>query len=226
MTPSLFSDHSTQAGIIAHQIKQIIQEGEVRPGDGLNEQKLADRFGVSRTPVREALRLLTAAGIVEQEPRKRARVARMSVGQVLETLEALAEIEACCTRLAVNRMTPVERASLAQIHNEFCRARKRKKANVVTLSKINIKFHEQLIVGSHNRVLIEMAQALSLKVLYYRAQQAHQVGRLEESEAEHAAILKAIDDNDPDAAYNLMRAHFDIVAGNISSLISMVEALD
>ncbi len=213
------NSRSTQAVKIADEVKQVILSGEFRPGDGLNEQALADRYGVSRTPIREALRMLAAEGVVEQEPRKRARVASMPLGRVLENLEALAEIEATCARLSVRRMTPIERAGLAEIHHEFCRALDENPDDTLTISNMNLQFHEHLVKGCHNGALIEVAGQLAARVLFYRAQQAAQAGRLQNSAKEHEAILRAVQTDDEELAYRLMRGHFEIVGGNISSLV-------
>ena len=214
------SENSTQAAKIAEQIQQIIMSGEFQPGDGLNEQALADRYGVSRTPIREALRMLAAAGVIEQQPRKRARVAQMPLGRILEHLEALAEIEATCTRLSVRRMTPVERADLAEIHERFCTALSSRPDDILTISNINLQFHEHLVRGCHNNALIDVAKQLSAKVLFHRAQQAVQAGRLKKSAKEHEEILKAVQHDDEERAYRLMRSHFEIVSGNISSIVT------
>ena len=217
---------STQAAKIAEEIQQIILSGEFRPGDGLNEQALADRYGVSRTPIREALRMLAAAGVVEQEPRKRARVAHMPLGRVLEYMEALAEIEASCARLSVRRMTPMERAELTEIHESFCDRLATAPDDLVSIGRINIQFHDRLVQGCHNSALIDMAAKTSSRVMYYRAQQGAQPGRLKKSAQEHAAILRAVQEGDADGAYNLMRGHFEVVSGNISDLVSTMKMID
>ena len=223
MMIQIATENGTQAAKIADEIQQIILSGEFQPGDGLNEQALADRYGVSRTPIREALRMLAAAGVVEQKPRKRARVAELPLGRVLEYMEALAEIEASCTRLAVRRMTPMERADLAEIHDRFCAMMKKDPDNVLGISTLNIQFHDQLVRGCHNSALVDLANKTAARVLFYRAQQAVQAGRLKKSAHEHEAILKAVQSDDEEGAYKLMRGHFEIVSGNISDLVSMAK---
>ncbi|MEM6536798.1 MAG: GntR family transcriptional regulator [Pseudomonadota bacterium] len=211
-------NEDTQATIIAHEVKQIILAGEFQPGDGLNEQALADRYGVSRTPIREALRMLAAEGVVEQRPRKRARVAQLPLGRILENLEALAEVEATCTRLSVRRMSPIERAGLAEIHQEFCQALRTDPDDTLKITNLNLQFHDHLVQGCHNAALIEVAKHLAMRVLFYRAQQAFLDGRMDQSAEEHQRILDAVQRDDEELAYTLMRSHFEIVGGNISSL--------
>lgn len=95
-----------------------ITSGMLAPGTQLDEQQLGDRFGASRTPVREALRQLAAEGLVEMRPRRGAVVAAMTAERVFEMFELSAEIEALCVRLAAWRMTPLERSALRKIHEE------------------------------------------------------------------------------------------------------------
>ncbi|MEM8548718.1 MAG: GntR family transcriptional regulator [Pseudomonadota bacterium] len=217
-------DDTTQAAKIASRIQEIILAGEYQPGDGLNEQALADRYGVSRTPVREALRILTAEGLVEQRPRKRARVAQLPLGKILEYMEALAEIEASCTRLAVRRMTPIERAGLGEIHQTFCEQLEQAPDDFLRIADLNVQFHRHLVEGCHNQAMIDMARKTASRVLFYRARQAMQAGRLRNSAKEHEAILSAVLNDEEDQAYRLMRGHFEVVKGNVSFLVSHRDA--
>ncbi|MEM8659632.1 MAG: GntR family transcriptional regulator [Pseudomonadota bacterium] len=214
------TEDGTQAARIATLIQEVILSGEFQPGEGLNEQALADRYGVSRTPIREALRILTADGLVEQQPRKRARVAALPLGRVLEYMEALAEIEASCTRLAVRRMTPMERAGLGEIHEQFCSLLEQNPDNFLEIANYNVRFHQHLVNGCHNQAMIEFANRAASRVLYYRAQQARQAGRLRMSSKEHEAILQAVMNDDEELAYTLMRGHFEVVKSNVSFLVS------
>lgn len=210
----------TQAMHVANEIRNLIFKGVFKPGDGLNEQALADRFHVSRTPVREAIRILATSGIVEQKPRKRARVAIMHLGKIFKSMEALSEIEACCARLAARYMTPAEKAELAAVHERFCAELSKKNFDPVEIGRLNILFHETMLEGCHNEALIEIARDLAIKVIAYRAQQAAQPGRLEKSAQEHAAILEALQAGEEERTYTLMKAHFDIVSTNVTDIVS------
>lgn len=214
----------TQASHVANEIRRLIFDGEFQAGDGLNEQALANRFNVSRTPVREALRILTASGMVDQQPRKRARVATMPLGRIFESMEALSELEACCARLAVRYMTPIERAELTNVHEQFCAALCKKNIDVMDVARLNLLFHETLLEGCHNSALIEMARNLATKVIGYRAQQAVQPGRLKNSATEHGEILAALLSGDEERTYTLMRSHFDIVSTNVNEVVNNFNA--
>lgn len=214
----------TQAALVANEIRNLIFDGTFQPGDGLNEQALADRFKVSRTPVREAMRMLTVSGMVDQQPRKRARVASMPLSKIFESMEALSEIEACCARLAARHMTPIERTELTDVHNRYCAMLNKDHIHNAELGQLNLLFHETLLAGCHNSALIEVAQNLADKVIAYRAEQATQAGRLEKSAEEHGKILDALLARDEEQTYILMRTHFDIVSSNVTEVINTFRA--
>jgi DNA-binding GntR family transcriptional regulator len=104
--------------IIATLSKEIL-DGSYMPGEKLEEQVLADSFGVSRTPIREALRTLSSMGLVETRNRRGFKVSEVSIEELTQMFEMTGEIEALCARLAAQRMTPIERTELKKIH-EAC----------------------------------------------------------------------------------------------------------
>ncbi len=110
------SDTSTQAERLADSIADAVLSGEFPPGFRLDENALAERFGVSRTPVREAIRLLASTGLIEVKPRRGAHVATATSAQLEKLFGAMAEMEATCARLAAMSMTPIERRRLQGRH--------------------------------------------------------------------------------------------------------------
>ena len=109
----------TLAGRLRMQISDEIVRGELAPGVVLDEMELARRFQVSRTPVREAIRLLGASGLVEERPHRSAVVARPDKTQLVAMFEALRELEALCAGLAAERMTATEHARLQRVHRKL-----------------------------------------------------------------------------------------------------------
>jgi len=107
----------TQADRLAESIADSVLSGEFAPGFHLDENALADRFGVSRTPVREAIRLLASTGLIEVKPRRGAHVATATSAQLDQLFGAMAEMEATCARLAAMSMTPIERRRLQNRHD-------------------------------------------------------------------------------------------------------------
>lgn len=112
---------ATRAEEIAASLEDEIVRGELPPGQRLDEQLLGKRFSVSRTPVREALRLLAASGLVTIEPRLGAIVARPTVSEIFDLFELVGELEAVAARLACERMSEHNRKQIMQTH-EACRA--------------------------------------------------------------------------------------------------------
>ncbi len=106
----------TRAEALATQLAEAITEGRMPPGTSLEEERLAAAHGVSRTPVREALRLLAATGLVEQRPRRGAVVARPEPGRLAEMFQAMAELEAICASLCAAAMSRADKARLASRH--------------------------------------------------------------------------------------------------------------
>jgi DNA-binding GntR family transcriptional regulator len=195
----------TRADALATQLAEAITDGRMPPGTTLEEERLAAAHGVSRTPVREALRLLAATGLVEQRPRRGAVVARPEPGRLAEMFQAMAELEAICASLCAVAMNRADKARLASRH--------------ATMGKIvedgwldayrdaNVAFHEALYAGSGNGYLAEMAEATRRRLAPFRAAQLGGRDRLAASHAEHGAIVAAIIAGDSAGAAAAVRAH-------------------
>ena len=143
---------------VRRQIADQIISGALRPGEELDEKKIAETFDVSRTPVREALRQLAAANLVEWRPHQSAVVAKITPSKMVEMFEVMAELEGFCGRLAARRMIPLEHKTLTSIHKKFrpfVDARDREGYH-----DLNKSFHEAIYTGSHNGYLREQAIAL------------------------------------------------------------------
>eukprot|EP01037_Dinobryon_pediforme_P036565 gene36565-43573_t len=112
-------EQRTRTDRLADDIAAAVLSGEFRPGERLDEAMLAERYGVSRTPVREALRQLASTGLIEVKPRRGATVASATPEQLETLFGAMAEIEATCARLAAMSMTPIERRRLQSLHGSM-----------------------------------------------------------------------------------------------------------
>src|SRR6202012_2314681 len=133
------SETSTQAERLADQIAAAVLSGEFQPGFRLDEHMLAERFGVSRTPVREALRQLASTGLIEIKPRRGATVASATSAQIDTLFGAMAEIEATCSRLPAMSMTPIERRRLQSLHEQMAEIVARDDGEAFAAA--NITFH-------------------------------------------------------------------------------------
>ena len=164
-----------------------IVRGLLVPGAALDETELARRFGVSRTPVREAIRQLAASGLVEVRPHRGAVVARPSEERLLGMFEAMAELEALCAGLAAERMSPAERGALEAVHEEL-RALIQG-GDPQRYHEVNEAFHAAIYAGTHNAYLAEMTHATRSRVQPFRRAQFRNLGRLAKSHLEHDNVV-------------------------------------
>jgi DNA-binding GntR family transcriptional regulator len=199
----------TRAEELRAQLADDIVRGTLAPGQTLDEMDLARRFGVSRTPVREAIRQLAASGLVETRPHRGAVVARPNHQRILGMFEAMAELEAICAGLAAERMTPIERHQLETVHEEL---RVLSYAgNPDRFHEVNERFHNTIYAGSQNTYIAEMTLATRVRVQPFRRAQFRNLGRLAKSHAEHDRVVVAIMRGDKAGAELAMRAHIELV---------------
>lgn len=199
----------TRAEELRMQLADEITRGTLPPGTSLDETALAARFGVSRTPVREALRELTASGLVDARPHRGAVVARPSVERLQNMFDVMAELEALCAGLCALNMTPPERHKLEQLHadmSEFMR-----QGEFAAYREANEQFHTSIYAGSHNDYLIEITLGTRRRLSPFRRAQFRALGRLALSHTEHDQVVTAILRGDRDGAAAAMRSHIVIV---------------
>lgn len=210
------ADLPTRAERLAGDIADAILEGEFAPGTRLDENSLAQRYGVSRTPVREALRQLGATGLIETRPRRGATVAHVTPQQLDEMFVAMAEVEASCARLSALSMSPLDRRRLAAIHDgmaELVRA-----ADAESYAEANVEFHTTLYAGARNAVLHEIAVGLRRRLAPFRRAQFRSPGRIPSSHAEHGAVVEAILAGDAGRAHAAMIHHVSLVEDAVDRL--------
>ncbi len=197
-----------------------ILSNRMKPGDMLSEIALAERFGVSRTPVREALQRLKEAGMAERGPRRAFMVRRLDIGTLNDLFETLGELEALCAEFSARRMTAAERRELQGLVREgaACVANADAEAYVC----VNKRFHAALFRGAHNASLSDVAQSVRLRTSPYREVQFRHTERLQSSQQEHEAILAAVLAGDGLAAREAMRGHVASTAINVSQMLRSV----
>ncbi|WP_127090891.1 GntR family transcriptional regulator [Aquabacter cavernae] len=202
-------------------LEEEIVAGRLRPGQRLDEASLAERFGVSRTPIREALILLAASGLVEIRPRRGAFVALLGPRALIESFEFMAELEAACARLAARRMTPDDRATLLAVH-AACEAAMQA-GDDEAYYPANAAFHQAIYAAAANRVMAGEARRHQLRLQPYRRLQLRVPRRMETSFAEHEAILSALLAGDGDAAADLLRNHVLVQGERFMSLLRALQ---
>ena len=209
---------------VRRQIADQIISGALRPGEELDEKKIAETFDVSRTPVREALRQLAAANLVEWRPHQSAVVAKITPSKMVEMFEVMAELEGFCGRLAARRMTPLEHKTLTSIHKKFrpfVDARDREGYH-----DLNKSFHEAIYTGSHNGYLREQAIALYGRLAPYRAYQLKRPDALRVASQEHKAIVDAIVSGNGDRAQRLLVDHVSLSNELFSDLVAALNSAE
>lgn len=199
----------TLAEQLRMQISDEILRGTLGPGVALDEMELARRFQVSRTPVREAIRLLAASGLVEARPHRSAVVAQPSKLQLIEMFEALCELETLCAGLAAARMTPAEHSRLKYLNESLLQAVR--DGNPQRYYEINETFHAAIYAGSHNAYLARITAETRGRIAPFSRAQFRTVGRLDRSHAEHELVLNAIVQGRPKSASAAMRKHIESV---------------
>lgn len=199
----------TRAESLSDLISNAILSGAFAPGTHLDEQVLARRFGVSRTPVRDALRLLNGTGLITLRPRFGATVRMITPEERDMLFIAMGEIEATCARLATLSMTRAERGHLQGLHERMGRMAESGDRDAYVTA--NLEFHGALYAGAHNSVVEEIAQGLRRRLMPYRRVQFQAPGRLARSHGEHALVVRAILARDAAAANAAMLVHMSIV---------------
>ncbi|MBC7576548.1 MAG: GntR family transcriptional regulator [Tardiphaga sp.] len=187
------------------ELEDDIEHGRLAPGDRLDEQTLAARFDVSRTPAREALLQLAAAGIVRMVPRQGAVVSSVSPQLGVGMVEVLTALEAEAAGLAARRMSDMEKAKLAKLHQASQAAVKR--LDSAAYLKHNAAFHDVIYLGARNEYLAEQIRLTRRGMRFYHRSSLNQPARLKASWQEHARILDAIRSGDDVLAQAAMREH-------------------
>ena len=213
----------TRSETLREQIEEMIAVGTLKPGQHLDETVLAEKFGVSRTPIREALIQLASMGIIVIRPRRGAIVAEIGPQQLIEMFEVMAELEAMCARLAARRMSPAEHAVLKATHLACKQARDEADSDAYFYK--NEEFHRQIYIGSKNAFLEEQARALQRRLRPYRRLQLRVRNRVTASFDEHGAVVDAIIEGKGELAAELLRQHIMIQGQRFSDLIASLAEL-
>lgn len=203
---------------VRDQIENAIVSGEFAPGERLDEVTLSTRYGVSRTPVREALMQLSATGVVDLRPRRGAVVVEHGPQRVYEMFEVMAELEGLAGALAARRVTANDRMALSAAH-ERCRA-SASAGDCDAYYYDNEEFHLAIYAASHSAFLTEQCGAMHRRLRPFRRLQLRVRNRLSVSFDEHEGILAAILDGDADLARALLRAHIVVQGDRFGDLLS------
>lgn len=212
----------TRAEHIRHELSAQILSGARPPGSALDEQALAQEFGASRTPVREALRLLAASGLVAHRPRRGAEVVAPSTRELNDMFQVMADLEGLCAGHAAASMSPLERRVLAETHEAM--APIVRAGDMEAYANANEGFHALIYSGSHNAYLAELTLRTRQRLRPFRRAQFQSLGRLAASHAEHSRIVQSIMAANRAGAITAMTAHIADVRDAFLRVSGMEEA--
>ncbi len=196
------------ADMLYERIETLIAEGHFKDGERLDEMRLARDFGVSRTPLREALRLLSATGLVELIANRGTFVRQPDFTRLVEMFEVMAEVEAWCARLAAGRITKAQILLLRQAASA-CEAALQAQDYRRYYAE-NATFHNMIYEASGNGFLAEEARSLHRRLKPFRRAQLSFGDRLSQSMIEHREILLALEGGDTARAETAMRDHIRV----------------
>ena len=190
---------------VAAQLRERIFAGELMPGMFLDELQLAEQMKISRTPLREALKVLTHEGLVRHEPRRGCFVNEVTEQDLDEISPVIALLEGRCAFEAAQHATDADLAALEDLHQKLQRHAKARRINEYYAT--NFAIHEAIIALAGNRWLAGVIGDLRKIVKLARLQQLHAPGRLEQSLSEHLAVFAALKARDAEGADAAMRTH-------------------
>jgi DNA-binding GntR family transcriptional regulator len=207
-----------RSDIIADELEGLILEGSFTDGARLDEVQLADRFQVSRTPIREALHRLTQSGLVEQVPRRGVFVRQPGPVELIEMFEVMAELEAVCARLAASRITERALDEMKALNARCLDAVRQGQSD--DYYEMNEVFHRMLYRQSGNAFLEQECLRLHRRLKPFRRLQLRVRGRLSQSMAEHEQVVAALEAGDGSAAASAIRAHVAVQGEKFHHLMS------
>ncbi len=190
---------------VAAKLRERIFAGELAPGSFIDEPALCAALSISRTPLREALKVLTAEGLVRHEPRRGCFVSQITEQDLDEIFPVIALLEGRCAFEAARNATDADLAALEQLHDRLQRSAQAKR--ITEYYETNFAIHEAIIVLANNRWLAQVIGDLRKIVKLARLQQLHAPGRLEQSLSEHMAVYAALKARDAEGAEAAMRTH-------------------
>ncbi|PUB15539.1 GntR family transcriptional regulator [Yoonia sediminilitoris] len=211
-----------RADKIAETLEQLVFSGEFKDGERLDELKLAEQFCVSRTPIREALHALVASGMAEQIPRRGVFVRQPGPVELMEMFETMAELEAACGRYAALRITDSALDRLVAA-NENCQRALAQQDHAGYYAQNEI-FHQVIYESAANSYLEKQALRLQNRLKPYRKVQLRFRGRLDQSMAEHVAIVAALQEGDPEQAAAALRGHVAVQGEKFYQLMASLNS--
>ena len=198
-------NHKPLREMVYEELKMQILTGGIIPGTRMMEVELAEEMGVSRTPIREAIRKLEKEGLVTIEPRRGAYASRISTEDMVEILEVRQDLEGLAAELAASRMSPEQMKELKSISENYNRAVE--EGDMDSMIKHDTMFHRLIVDSCNNKILVHMVEQLQELVLRFRYIYYDNFRRAEHMPEEHRDIMTAIAEGDTKKAREAADVH-------------------
>lgn len=211
VNPTLLDDNpsdmasSTLPTVVAHQLREMITEGALSPGAKMNERALCDQLGVSRTPLREAFRLLAAEGLVQLQPNRGAQVVALSEQDVRESFEVIGALEAIAGQAACLRATDAEIAEIRALTFEMMASHARQ--DLPAYYRANRQIHDCISQAGHNSLLTRLYETQNLRIQHLRFQSNENREKWDQAMHEHKEMVEALTARDGARLAAIMHTH-------------------
>jgi DNA-binding GntR family transcriptional regulator len=213
---------NTRTEILVSEIEKLIVNGSMVPGQRLDEMVLAKKYGVSRTPVREAIRALIAIGLVQNTGKQGSQVAKLSISMLIEMFELMAVLEGMCAQLAARRATKNQLFEMQKTHELL--EKTFEKGTHKEFYNVNLQFHDLLYNASHTQYLAEETLRLRRRLSPYRMRVTFQPGRMNSTLEEHNKILIAIKKGESELAKKEAISHLRLIGNDLEDFIASVSS--
>lgn len=195
--------------VVFRTLRQAILRGELKPGERLMEIRLANQLGVSRTPIREAIRMLELDGLVIMVPRKGAQVAQITEKDLNDVLEVRLGLEELAVKLACERITEEELRSLYQASRSFEKLLETETDDLQELAQADVAFHDVIYQATNNERLIQLLNNLREQMYRYRIEYLKDVKSRRSLVEEHDALYERMKKRDLIGAQKMIREHIE-----------------
>ena len=203
--------------VVYNTLREAILKGELKPGERLMELQLASKLGVSRTPIREAIRMLELEGLAVTIPRKGAEVAKMTVKDMEDVLEVREALDELAAKIACNKITEEQLQALSQVKDAF--EESTKTTDIKQIAMYDEKFHDVIYESTGNVRLVNLLNNLREQIYRYRVEYLKNVEVYPRLIEEHETILKALQDRNQELVVEAMRDHVENQATAVTQII-------
>jgi DNA-binding GntR family transcriptional regulator len=190
---------------VVERIRDMIVEGELAPDARVPERLLCERFGISRTPLREALKVLASEGLIQLLPNRGARVAALSAADIDELFEVLSGLESLAGELACRRITKRDLTPIRRAHDAMVKSFER--GDLSSYFKLNQEIHQRIVDAAGNATLAQLHEGLAGRIKRARFMANLSKERWRQAVDEHEAIIEALEARDADGLAQLLKMH-------------------